>query len=1111
MARKSNNKRSIKKNNHPNRHGNSNSNDDNDDDDITDERFAAAITRPQFQKQKKGGARQHHDDTVSRKSNGDNNNDDDGDDDDDTLIGTNNQHNSKHTPSSSSSGLGESLARAIASDDRFKSALLDEDKFGVLPDRDKYGRKTKKKKNKHNKTTQKEDEAEEQNSMESSEDDEESGDDKNGSDNRRTKKKKKQHQQQDEEEEEEEDWNNDNSMEARIAYLNALSRGDISASSSSDDESSESDGEGSDEDDDGSTSSTDIRGKAGILDPSHNANNSNDDEDDSSEELVLTHEPSPYLCLLNLNWEHTRAVDVYAMIHSFCPPGTLEKVEVYPSDFGMERMEREKVMGPTGLWKKERKRESKEEEEEEESDDALSQSDVESDKSDTNDSEDDDSKDSNNHSDDDDNDDSEEEEDVLNLADATAKLYSHFPPQSTVTKNSQLRNAEEEEEGFDLEKLREYEASKLKYYFAIATFQTPAAASAVYEQVDGMEMEHSAAEIDVRVMPPDRYASTIGGRTLRDECDHLPAKYAPPEADGSAVVTALRQSRVSCSWERGDALRESKLTKWGMGKEAWEAMAEGDDIKFYLATSDNSSEEEEGDGKEAWEAMAEGDDIKFYLATSDNSSEEEEGESSDDDDDSHGDEDELKQEKAKKKGEKNKKKKGLNMRAMLGLAGSDSEEESGSDDDSGSGSDDDDDDSHGGDQKHDKQSISTASSTTSGSDEDSQNSSDDDDNDDHANNTTKQVTFTPGKRRLEDKIRSKLMQKSMEQGGVVANDAGEDPSSQGELTPFQKYLEKRKAKRKERRQAARGRRKENATTKEEKNNDDDDHYGATKDNLEVDEDGMYGMDPEFGMAKFSDEEEEDDGSEGGDATTTEKNDADGFFLGGTTSGESVNARNKGKHNINDTKKKKKKKKTPDGPAPDNMAEDTDGSGARVASTKEELELLIAGDDDEEHQKDYDMRGLAKLEKLHSKTSKQLKGKRKRQLETLTAKVSGQEFRIDTADERFAALLDGEDDRYGIDRTHSAFRETGGMKTLLQEQSERRKTRRKRKGGGSHNDSTMAGDSRRRLGGDVEDGVPSKMKKDGSGWVESSSGAMELSSLVKSLQRKVPKKKKKKTA
>ena len=128
-----------------------------------------------------------------------------------------------------------------------------------------------------------------------------------------------------------------------------------------------------------------------------------------------------------------------------------------------------------------------------------------------------------------------------------------------------------------------------------------------------------------------------------------------------------------------------------------------------------------------------------------------------------------------------------------------------------------------------------------------------------------------------------------------------------------------------------------------------------------------------------------------------------------------------------------------------------------------------------------MRGLTKLQKLSAKNStKRLKGKRKRQYETLHAQVTGQEFQLDTSDGRFAALLDGEDDRYGIDRTNPAYRETGGMATLLREQSERRRKKQEKCKEGSVDDKLAAGGS----------------------WVEQSAGAMELSSLVKSLQSKV---------
>ena len=149
---------------------------------------------------------------------------------------------------------------------------------------------------------------------------------------------------------------------------------------------------------------------------------------------------------------------------------------------------------------------------------------------------------------------------------------------------------------------------------------------------------------------------------------------------------------------------------------------------------------------------------------------------------------------------------------------------------------------------------------------------------------------------------------------------------------------------------------------------------------------------------------------------------------------------------------------------------------------------------EEHEKDYDMRGLAKLEK-HA--NKKLKGKRKRQLETLASNVSGQEFKIDTTDNRFAALLDGTDDRFGIDRTNPLYKETGAMKTLLEEQTKRRKKNR-----GKRDDGARAGNGTGMNDGPVSSGGGGNQGSDG--WVDSSSGALALSSLVKSLQQKVSK-------
>ena len=806
---------------------------------IIDERFAAAITRPQFHKAKR---------SSGSSSSGGGSNYQRNTQDDDNLDGTLTLGSGNSGGGGGGGGLGESLTEAIRSDDRFSAALLDSDKFGCVPDRDKYGRKTTKKTKKKKKKERNERGGEDNNENEEDNDRKESLNEHIS----KGKKSKSNTEKQDSQ-------SVDNSMEARIAYLNALSRGDISGSSSSDDSSAGSDDDENESEDHDSDDDISIQGTLGIFDPSHkshlpgdDANSNSEGDNDDDEE---TDEPSPYLCILNLNWEHIRAVDVYAMLHSFCPPGTLKKVEVYPSDFGRERMEKERVEGPPAeIWKKcekdneEKKQrgvhldESDEEEEEEDasgkdsdgipSDDEVSD-DTNRDDRPTNSSDDDDIED-----DDDDVDEDEEEdddEDVLDLNDATSKLYSHFPPQSAVVKNSKRRHDQEEEDGFDIEKLREYEASKLRYYFAIASFSTCDAASQVYDTVDGMEMEDSAAEIDVRVLPSNQYQCTIQDRAVRDACDRLPAKYTPPE---NATATALRQSRVTCSWERGDADRERKLN-YGMGKDAWEALATGEDLKLYLATSDNSSCSSDGDSEEE-----------------------------------HDVDDEL-ESRVKENAKKNR---GSSTRKMLGLATSDSEEEN---DDA-------------------QKSLDSVCS----SDESSSDCSDNKVHGSYPNETesesksnpaaadidelirSKEVAFVPGKQILDEKIRAKIAQSTnikYEVGVDVVN-------RREELSPFQKYLQKRKEKKRERRQASRRARK-------------NDGGQNLDDGNEVNNDDMYGIDPEFGLAQFSDEEP----GASGDAVGDNRHDDDG---------------------------------SPGRSTPELKGRRSD----KVASSREELELLLAGDD-----------------------------------------------------------------------------------------------------------------------------------------------------------------------
>lgn len=51
------------------------------------------------------------------------------------------------------------------------------------------------------------------------------------------------------------------------------------------------------------------------------------------------------------------------------------------------------------------------------------------------------------------------------------------------------------------QRVRMYERSKLRWYFAIAEFDSPATAGRVYSECDGHEFEESAITFDLRFVP----------------------------------------------------------------------------------------------------------------------------------------------------------------------------------------------------------------------------------------------------------------------------------------------------------------------------------------------------------------------------------------------------------------------------------------------------------------------------------------------------------------------------------------------------------------------------------------------------------------------------------
>ena len=114
------------------------------------------------------------------------------------------------------------------------------------------------------------------------------------------------------------------------------------------------------------------RGEAGDSEYSSSSSSSSDSENDEEidqdevkgmqngdyfNENLRQHEDVPLgeestrLALVNMDWEHLKALDILALIQSFVSStGSVTSVIIYLSDFGKKRLELENQMGPTGVY-----------------------------------------------------------------------------------------------------------------------------------------------------------------------------------------------------------------------------------------------------------------------------------------------------------------------------------------------------------------------------------------------------------------------------------------------------------------------------------------------------------------------------------------------------------------------------------------------------------------------------------------------------------------------------------------------------------------------------------------------------------------------------------------
>lgn len=246
---------------------------------------------------------------------------------------------------------------------------------------------------------------------------------------------------------------------------------------------------------------------------------------------VETGEVTNRLAIVNLDWDHMKSVDLMALFKSFVPVGgRIEKISIYPSEFGKERMQREELEGPP----KEIFKKSAEEEEDDESDD-----------------------------------DSEDEADDAEDSDEEAK-------------KELLQEGNDED--FDHDALRTYQLDRLRYYYAIMICSDKNTAHKIYEATDGNEYLSSSNFLDLRFVPDD----VTFDDEPRDECDTVPDNYKPVEF----VTDALQHSKVKLTWDMHPEEASRKETMKNAFSGSRTDIAEND-LKAYLASDSEDDDEEE--------------------------------------------------------------------------------------------------------------------------------------------------------------------------------------------------------------------------------------------------------------------------------------------------------------------------------------------------------------------------------------------------------------------------------------------------------------------------------------------------------------------------------------
>lgn len=247
------------------------------------------------------------------------------------------------------------------------------------------------------------------------------------------------------------------------------------------------------------------------------------------EDAERADESSSRIAIQHMDWDHLDVRDIYTLVNSIRPP---KRVRIYVSEFGKERLKQEELEGPKELFDRPKL---------------------------------------------------DEEEEEYKMLEEKMKAIEN--PKASASKANEYEDADEALDPRNLEireRIRKYQLSRMKYYYAIVEFDSIESAEAVYKELDGMEYEGSSLELDLRFVPDD---VEFDDEDIKAECDKVPdlTTYKAP----LFINSALQQTTVKLTWDETDIRRQEKLNRAYTKEEL-----DKDDLEEFLASGDDDDEDE---------------------------------------------------------------------------------------------------------------------------------------------------------------------------------------------------------------------------------------------------------------------------------------------------------------------------------------------------------------------------------------------------------------------------------------------------------------------------------------------------------------------------------------